>query len=493
MAEDVIDIPLPGEPRNTLVIRLRKRRDAADTYQARRLVPIDQRRNARNPYVTKNLGTSDLDTAKMLAVQWERGIKSKIDQGQSLHPLPFREVAGQYLQDAKTRANILDARGNPLVAKSSLTRDESVIRRYLIPFFGDVDIREISTRMCDRYLAWRSDYYISGPGKDEHEITYERSGSVLQRPAARNPRPASSTINKDSVAFNKVLQFARRTYDLPDLNGAKIKPPKAGSNKARRRPRFYDDELELLLTNATEQCVMSTGRTAHCRMMLWAFIELMLGTGIRVSEAYWLQAKHLEFRPISDIRQEEYDSAPETWEDEGLLAFKYLALPTQDGKLMGFRVRVAADNPGLKDIDHARLVIPAFYYSEVLYQHLAYLAGHIEKITGQTVEDPLELPPEQFLFVNYDGSRTKSLRNGFQSLLDSSNSSKYPKGLRMREGKTRPLTSLRHTYASKQIEAGATANGLGFLADNMGTSTEMLRKHYAQVLNELKADDLQKY
>jgi integrase len=273
----------------------------------------------------------------------------------------------------------------------------------------------------------------------------------------------------------------------------KIKPPKAGSNKARRRPRFYDDELDLLLTNATEQCVMSSGRTAHCRMMLWAFIELMLGTGIRVSEAYWLQAKHLEFRPISDIRQAQYDNAPETWEDDGLVGFKYSALPTQDGKLMSFRVRVAPDNPGLKDVDHARLVIPTYYYSEVLYQHLAYLAGHIEKITGQIVEDPLELPPEQFLFVNYDGSRTKSFRNGFESLLDSSKSNKYPRGLRMRDGKTRPLTSLRHTYASKQIEAGATANGLGFLADNMGTSTEMLRKHYAQVLNELKADDLQKY
>lgn len=306
----MIDIPLPGEPRNTLVIRLRKRSDAADTYQARRLVPMDQRKNPRNPYVTKNLGTADLDTAKMLAVQWERGIHSKIDRGQSLHPIPFREVASQYIQDAMARASILDATGNPLVAKSNLTRDESVIRRYLIPFFGETDIREISARMCDSYLAWRSDYYVSGPGRDEHEVSYERAGSMLRRPAARNPRPASSTINKDAVAFNKILRFARRKHDLPDLSGAKIKPPKAGSNKARRRPRFYDDELELLLTNATEQCVASSGRTAHCRMMLWAFIELILGTGIRVSEAHWLQAKHLEFRPLSDVQQEEWDKGP---------------------------------------------------------------------------------------------------------------------------------------------------------------------------------------
>lgn len=53
------------------------------------------------------------------------------------------------------------------------------------------------------------------------------------------------------------------------------------------------------------------------------------------------------------------------------------------------------------------------------------------------------------------------------------------------------LSCIRHTYASKQIEVGATRNGLGLLADNMGTSQEMLRKHYSQELHELNAADLQ--
>ncbi len=493
VSEELIDIPIPGEPRHTLVVRLRKRKDGADTYQARRIIPKEYRQNIRNPYTTRSLGTPDLDTAKMLAVKWEREVKSKIDRGDALHPLPFSKVAIRYISDASDRAKLLDSDGRPLVAASNVARDEGVVRRYLIPFFGETDVREITQSLCDRYLAWRSDYYVTGPGRDEQQIDYWRDGKRLSRPVVKNLKPAPSTINKDSVAFNKIMKFAQRHNDLPNLPDAKIMAPSIKGHKARRRPRFDDDELALMLETATSNVAEISGRNHHCRMMLWAFIELILGTGIRVSEAHWLQVKHLEFKPVSDAQQAAWDAAPETWDDDSIVAHKHSYLQNPDGKLMQFRIRVAMDNPGLKDIDHARLVIPAYYYSEVLVYHLDYLAGHVHKLSGQVIDDPLKLPPEQFLFVNYDGSRTKSFRSGFQTLLENSKSDQFPDGLLRKDGKNRPPTSLRHTYASKQIEAGATANGLGFLADNMGTSTEMLRKHYAQVFHELRAEDLQRY
>ena len=243
-----------------------------------------------------------------------------------------------------------------------------------------------------------------------------------------------------------------------------------------------------------DRCVDSTGRTAHTRHMLWAFVELLLGTGLRVSEAQWLQIGHLEFRSQTDRHKQSWHEGPETWEDaNGLMGFKHSELPILDGAPASFRIRVASDNPGLKHADHARIVIPAHYYSEVLFHHLYYLSAKVDELTGTRTEDPLGLPPQQYLFINLDGSRTKSFANGFRSLMNAAKSARYPDGLLRYEGKARSLTSLRHTYASKQIEAGATANGLGFLADNMGTSAEMLRKHYGQVLHELKADDLQLY
>jgi len=57
------------------------------------------------------------------------------------------------------------------------------------------------------------------------------------------------------------------------------------------------------------------------------------------------------------------------------------------------------------------------------------------------------------------------------------------------DGKKRSLTSLRHTYASERIEA-RTAD-LKSIADNMGTTVEMLYKHYSQEIRELRAADLQ--
>ena len=51
------------------------------------------------------------------------------------------------------------------------------------------------------------------------------------------------------------------------------------------------------------------------------------------------------------------------------------------------------------------------------------------------------------------------------------------------------LTSLRHTYASERIEAREA--DLKSIADNMGTTLEMLYKHYSQEIRELRASDLQ--
>ncbi len=51
-----------------------------------------------------------------------------------------------------------------------------VIRRYFIEFFGKKDIDAIAERDITRYLEWRKDYWITGPGKDITEIRYIRKG-----------------------------------------------------------------------------------------------------------------------------------------------------------------------------------------------------------------------------------------------------------------------------------------------------------------------------
>jgi len=127
-------------------------------------------------------------------------------------------------------------------------------------------------------------------------------------------------------------------------------------------------------------------------------------------------------------------------------------------------------------------------FSEVFIHHLSFLAA---EVVGCKPTQWQKLPKEQNLFCHPNGRKVVSLRNGFESLMADAKSDEYPDGLKMIGGKSHTLSSFRHTYASLQIESGATSNGLGFLAANMGTSEEMLRKHYAQILHELRSDELQ--
>ena len=104
-----------------------------------------------------------------------------------------------------------------------------------------------------------------------------------------------------------------------------------------------------------------------------------------------------------------------------------------------------------------------------------------ESVIGDA-KNPNQLPADVWLFCHPDGTRIKSFDNGFDEVLSEL-------GLLYHDGKKRSLTSLSHTYASERIESRAV--DLKPIADNMGTTVEMLNKHYSQEIRELRAPDLQ--
>ena len=223
--DETIDVPLDGEPRNTLTIRLRSRSDGKPTYQARRIVPVSLRQNPRNPYVTKSLGTDDYDRAVSMARQWERKLFVKIDSGEPIKDVPFEDVARSYLVWISKRAEVQDRSGEPLANQLAIRREETSITRYLIPFFGKTDVRRITTGLVEKYVEWRLDYYVDGPGARETEIAFVRQGKTLKRPLVKNARPAPSTINKDAVAFSKVIDHARRSAGVRTADVPRIQVP----------------------------------------------------------------------------------------------------------------------------------------------------------------------------------------------------------------------------------------------------------------------------
>ena len=88
-----------------------------------------------------------------------------------------------------------------------------------------------------------------------------------------------------------------------------------------------------------------------------------------------------------------------------------------------------------------------------------------------------------FVICKRDGSPIGSFKKGFDSLLT------YCDLVNDAKGQKRTLYSLRHFYATQRLSEEVSPY---LLASNMGTSVEMLERHYGQVVNDLVALEITK-
>jgi integrase len=221
------------------------------------------------------------------------------------------------------------------------------------------------------------------------------------------------------------------------------------------------------------------------RIMLFFFVKTLHGTGLRVAEAMRLKVKHLRRIAEDSVRREAYrkelqlalgtgDKNPSEL-DRGKIINESVS------KLYEYRVVIGSDNQ-LKHYKHGRIVIPLLEMTTYFDQLLSILVMNLPESLIGDIKRPDQLPSDVWLFCHPDGKRIKSFDNGFDEVLTDLS-------LLHHDGRKRSLTSLRHTYASERIEA-QTAD-LKSIADNMGTTVEMLYKHYSQEIRELRAADLQ--
>jgi integrase len=479
---EVIDLSPPGHPPRSLIVFLRARKDRrTPRYYARRLIPLQLRKTPRNPYLTKALGAVSLERAKELAWQWWTNTEQKDNRRQSLHDPTFSKVADSYLQDLEAKTTRLDNRDRPVVNLGKYKRHEQSIRLHLKPFFGPMSVGAIQSDDAERWLEWRS--LPHSPDRANEE-------SSQLSASARSRVPARSTIQKDAVAFSGVIRLARLHFKVdtrfvPDL----LLPPQT---EDARRPRFYPDEWRRIADALYQRANTRNGRRGPLsnsswwfRIMLFFFVRTLHGTGLRVAEAMRLKVKHL--RRVAEVaaRQEAYlkELQLAVGREEKNLSELDRAKIVKDAlsQLYQYRVLVRSDNQ-LKHYTHERNVIPLIEMTTYFDQLLSILLTNLPESIIDGVKQPDQLPPDIWLFCHPDGRRVKSFDNGFDEVLAGL-------GLLYHDGKKRSLTSLRHTYASERIEA-RTAD-LKSIADNMGTTVEMLYKHYSQEVRELRAADLQ--
>jgi integrase len=88
------------------------------------------------------------------------------------------------------------------------------------------------------------------------------------------------------------------------------------------------------------------------------------------------------------------------------------------------------------------------------------------------------------IFVLADGTKTENLRATFRKFLIEYNLLKDP-----RTNQNRTLYSLRHSYATFMLTLNKGTD-IHLLAKQMGTSTEMIERHYSHLIARMRSVDL---
>ncbi|MDH6269906.1 integrase [Rhizobium sp. SG_E_25_P2] len=402
--------------------------------------------SAGGKQIRKSLGTEDEGEAYRKAYELWGEASYRVKNGISAVERPFSEVAEEFIK-------LIELESERGERSQYHPRDfPPVIRRYLIGFFGDKPIETIREPDLERYLEWRRQYWVTGPGKDIQYIRFERNGKIMRRPAGHEV-PSISRQRGELVIVRALFQQALKwgytgKVEVPDL--------KVRRRNDNRRPSFTPEEFEKLLSVSLSRIYPSLdGKIIHGRdgrmwrqfrqnshvmserLKLHAYIEIGAGTGMRPTEM-----KNLNWRHVIGFRSTIND-----------------ALKDRD-------VRFQVQGKG----KHGKLVphIGVISWLDVLW----------DRFKSEVGREPDDSDP---VFANADGSRIQSFKKGFSELLKACDLHKDFRDV------ARTTYSLRHYYISEMIAGGADIYDI---ARNTRTSIAMIDKHYGQVDVERLKDKL---
>jgi integrase len=341
---------------------------------------------------------------------------------------------------------------------------------YLIPLLGETPITEITDDELEQYVHNRINFYIDGPGSTKEFIVYERAGKTLRRPIRRS-KPTFSTLNKERVAFNQIMHHARKVMRVRIDSRPSMKIDRSELSPSQVRPDFTMEEWHLLQATIEDSWYEQNASrgSQRYRYLLKYFCDFLFASGLRVSEAKNLNWGHISEIGRETIALEEIEKLPEDLQE--VVVDHYIS--TGELSPTEIRIRIPPNLPGLKTRNHARTVIPLLDMNNI-----------IEDLYDLYTDSGIEIVKESPLWMHPDGTRVQRFDHSFDRALKKCD-------LLYRDGQKRSLTSIRHTYATQRIYAGATKNGLAFLCANMGTTPEMIHKHYNHALVEVESHALQ--
>ncbi len=222
---------------------------------------------------------ASLALAKDVAEDWYLTLKGKAARGEIKTGKTFKFAAQRFIAEFTV---LTEGQRSPIYVK----RHQDRLDHYLVPFFGDKVLTEITSGMIQDY---RIDRMTRG---GLNKLKDGESADPAKRPR-NGKRPSRSTMHQEIVCLRQVLKFARRHGWLelmPDLAD-----PYRASSKVSHRAWFSPEEYEKLYKAArkrTKQPKKERWRSA-CEDLL-DYILFQVNTGLRPDEAKRLELRDVE-------------------------------------------------------------------------------------------------------------------------------------------------------------------------------------------------------
>lgn len=251
--------------------------------------------------------------------------------------------------------------------------------------------------------------------------------------------PTNNTLGRERTAILSLFRFAEQMNHI-----SKIPTSTAPKQNKERRPTFTKQEWTAIASKMDAWEKEGEGKsTARDRHLAKCYFHILVMTGLRVGE--------LRNLCWGDL-----------WEAN-----------TDTGKRVGANVR---GKTGAREVVFLKGAGSVF--NELMSLHMSDL-GKLHP------DDQKKWNPgrARIIFCHPDGTHVQTFKRSFHSLL---NFAKVPIKI---NGKARTIYSLRHYYATNRLYEDVSPY---LLAQQMGTSVEMLEKFYGQTMTSLAATQITK-